>query len=40
MSDDFQNEVRFLGIGSSPCFVREPEGNGGIERFFQTLKGV
>ena len=28
MSDDFQNEIRFLGIVSSPAFVREPEGNG------------
>lgn len=38
MSDDFQNEIRFLGIESSPTFVREPEGNGCIERFFKTLK--
>lgn len=38
MSDDFQNEVRFLGIESSPSFVRQPEGNGCIERFFRTLK--
>ena len=38
MSDDFQNETRFLGIASSPAFVREPEGNGCIERFFKTLK--
>ena len=38
MSDDFQNEIRFLGIVSSPAFVREPEGNGCIERFFKTLK--
>ncbi len=37
-SDDFQNEIRFLGIGSSPAFVRQPEGNGCIERFFRTLK--
>ena len=29
---------RFLGIASSPAFVREPEGNGCIERFFRTLK--
>ena len=34
----FQNEIRFLGIVSSPAFVREPEGNGCIERFFKTLK--
>ncbi len=38
MNDDFQNEIRFLGIVSSPAFVREPEGNGCIERFFKTLK--
>jgi transposase InsO family protein len=38
MSDDFQNEIRFLGMESSPAFVREPEGNGCIERFFKTLK--
>jgi transposase InsO family protein len=38
LSDDFQRELRFLGITSSPAFVREPEGNGCIERFFRTLK--
>jgi putative transposase len=38
MSDDFQSEIRFLGIESSPAFVRQPEGNGCIERFFRTLK--
>lgn len=38
MSDDFQREIRFLGMESSPAFVREPEGNGCIERFFRTLK--
>jgi len=38
MSDDFQNEIRFLGIESSPAFVRQPEGNGCIERCFRTLK--
>jgi len=38
MSDDFQAEIAFLGIASSPAFVREPEGNGCIERFFRTLK--
>jgi putative transposase len=38
MSDDFQNELRFLGIESSPAFVREPEGNGCAERFIRTLK--
>lgn len=38
MSDDFQAEIRFLGMESSPSFVRQPEGNGCIERFFRTLK--
>ena len=38
MSDDFQTEVAFLGMESSPAFVRQPEGNGCIERFFRTLK--
>jgi transposase InsO family protein len=38
MSDDFQQEIRFLGMESSPAFLREPEGNGCIERFFRTLK--
>lgn len=38
MSDDFQAEIAFLGMSSSPAFVRQPEGNGCIERFFRTLK--
>lgn len=38
MSEDFQDEIRFLGMESSPSFVRQPEGNGCIERFFRTLK--
>jgi putative transposase len=38
MSDLFQAELRFLGIVSSPAFVREPEGNGCAERFIRTLK--
>jgi putative transposase len=38
MSGDFQAELRFLGIESSPSFVREPEGNGVAERFIRTLK--
>jgi hypothetical protein len=38
MSHVFQEELRFLGISSSPAFVREPEGNGGAERFIRTLK--
>jgi transposase InsO family protein len=32
MSDDFQAELAFLGMASSPSFVREPEGNGVAER--------
>ena len=38
MSDEFQNEIEFLGMISSPYFVREPEGNGCVERFIRTLK--
>jgi hypothetical protein len=26
MSEDFQNEIKFLGIEPSPAFVRQPEG--------------
>ena len=37
-ADDFQQEVAFFGIESSPSFVREPEGNGVAERFIRTLK--
>jgi putative transposase len=38
MSDAFQKELEFLGIESSPAFVRAPEGNGCAERFIRTLK--
>ena len=38
MSDHFQKELAFLGIESSPAFVRAPEGNGCAERFIRTLK--
>jgi len=38
MSRAFQDELRFLGIASSPAFVRAPEGNGCAERFIRTLK--
>lgn len=38
MSDDFRRELTFLGMASSPSFVREPEGNGCAERFIRTLK--
>jgi putative transposase len=38
MADDFQDELEFLGIQSSPSFIREPEGNGCAERFIRLLK--
>jgi transposase InsO family protein len=38
MSDHFQDELRFLGIRSTPAFVATPEGNGCAERFIRTLK--
>jgi transposase InsO family protein len=38
MAEDFQKELRFLGIESSPAFVRAPEGNGCAERLIRTLK--
>jgi len=38
LSNYFQDEVEFLGLESSPAFVRQPEGNGVVERFFKTLK--
>lgn len=38
ISCDFQAELRFLGIQSSPAFIREPECNGVAERFVRTLK--
>ena len=38
MSHHFQTEIAFLGIESSPAFVRAPEGNGCAERFIRTLK--
>jgi putative transposase len=38
VSRAFQDEVRFLGIESSPAFVRSPQGNGCAERFIRTLK--
>ena len=34
----FQNELRWLGIKSSPAYVGEPEGNGVAEWFIKTLK--
>jgi putative transposase len=38
VSRAFQAELRFLGMDSSPSFVRAPECNGCIERFWRTLK--
>jgi len=38
VSEDFQDELKFLGFKPSPAFVRSPECNGCIERFFRTLK--
>ena len=38
MSHHFQTEIAFLGIKSSPAFLRAPEGNGCAERFIRTLK--
>lgn len=38
VSDVFQKEVAFLGIESSPSYVREPQGNGIAERFVRFLK--
>jgi putative transposase len=34
----FQDELRCLGLTSSPAFVREPQGNGCAERLIRTLK--
>ncbi|WP_228461255.1 integrase catalytic domain-containing protein [Paracoccus liaowanqingii] len=36
MSGDFQHEIRFLGVISSPAFVCQPEGNGMAERAIRT----
>ena len=38
MSHVFQEALRFLGIASSPAFVRAPEGNGCAERFIRRLQ--
>ena len=38
LSDDYQAEIAFLGMESSPSFVRQPECNGCVERFIRTLK--
>jgi putative transposase len=36
-SNDFQNELKFLGLIYSPAFVRSPQCNGIIERFHRIL---
>lgn len=38
VSDAFQSELAFLGIESSPSYVRAPESNGCAERVIRTLK--
>ena len=38
ISNAFQDELKTVGIESSPSFVRQPEGNGCVERFIRTLK--
>ena len=38
ISKAFQGELGFLGIRSTPSFVREPQGNGCVERMVRTLK--
>jgi putative transposase len=38
VAHDDQAELAFLVIESSPAFVREPEGNGCVERFIRTVK--
>src|SRR6266849_620844 len=35
LSDDYQAEIAFLGMQSSPSFVRQPECNGCVERFIR-----
>ena len=37
MSNHFQKKLAFLGIESSPAFVRAPQGNGCAERCIRTL---
>jgi len=38
LAGDFQDEIAFWGIESSPAFVRAPEGDGCAERIIRTLK--
>lgn len=37
-SDDFQNQMKYWGLGMSMSFVAEPQCNGIIERFHRTLE--
>jgi len=37
-SRDFQADIRYAGLQSTPAYVGEPETNGVIERFMRTLK--
>jgi len=37
-SNDFQNEIKYLGLNYSPAFVRSPQCNGIIERFHRTIQ--
>ncbi len=38
MVEELQDKIEFLGIESSPVFVRQPESNGVAERVIKTLK--
>jgi hypothetical protein len=38
MSEDFQRELKFLGMTGSPSFVGEPEGIGVAGQYIRTLK--
>jgi transposase InsO family protein len=38
VADDVQRKLAFLGLESSPACVREPEGQGCVERFIRVLK--
>jgi transposase InsO family protein len=41
VSEAYQNELKYLGILSSPTYVREPQGSGAMEspkRFIRILK--
>ena len=40
VSRDFLEEIAFLGLESSPTFVREPEGHGVAEHFIRNLKKI